>query len=285
MKVRSTEKGLGVMRVLYDHLKWLRNRRTPKTIKERVKLIETLNRYFCHTECDNLCDDSIDRYTTMRLKEITRGHSGRRMVNLELCALSAALNWAEKRGLLEVSGKIDLLPHRPAVPKTLSREDAQILIGELPSPFNTMTLLLYHAGLRLSECLHLTWDSVDTTNRKLYIKGKGGRERVVPMSQQVVEALSKVEGREGLVFPSHVTGQAWSDTTLARVIRKAQRRVGLPKAHPHLLRHSAATLLNENGIPIPVIQKFLGHAQISTTCRYIHVSDKQVKESVKEVFD
>jgi integrase/recombinase XerD len=244
-----------------------------------VKLVATLERYFCHTDCDSLCDYTIDRYTSMRLVEIVKGE-GRRMINLELCALSAALNWAEKRGMLEVSGKIEMLSYRPSVPKTLSKDEVGNLIQKMKEPFATMTLLLYHAGLRLSECLNLKWDCVDLPNQKLYIKGKGGRERVVPMSKQVTEALDRIGHREGLVFPSHVTGSAWNDTCLSKAIRRAQRGV-----HPHLLRHSAATLLNEGGTPIPVIQKFLGHAQISTTCRYIHVSDRQVKDSVKEAFD
>ncbi len=152
--------------------------------------------------------------------------------------------------------------------------------------------LLYATGLRVSELVSLPIRAARTKDRLLAVKGKGGRERLVPLTEKSKEAMLRYlalgEGRlkaSPWLFPSdsesgHMTRQAF-----ARDLKVLAAAAGLPTRliSPHVLRHAFASHLLQNGADLRVVQQLLGHADISTTQIYTHLPDERLKGLVRDL--
>ena len=152
--------------------------------------------------------------------------------------------------------------------------------------------MLFSTGLRVSELVYLNRDTVNLDRREFGIVGKGGKERVVFVSDTAADWLQRyLNARkdtfkplfirfQGKVDPQN-NGEAMRLTTrsIERIVEKYVKALGLPiKATPHTLRHSFATDLLINGADIRSVQEMLGHSNISTTQIYTHVTDKHLKD-------
>ncbi len=152
--------------------------------------------------------------------------------------------------------------------------------------------LIYGSGLRISECQSLTWIRLDFANCTVRTIGKGEKERAVPLTRTAVEWFSayKFKLEEVGRFPSpkapvflNEHGEAHNVRTLRRDIRNLLQSIGWEgKASPHVLRHSFATHLLENGADIMSVKEMLGHSSLATTQVYTHVSAERLKESFKK---
>jgi len=139
--------------------------------------------------------------------------------------------------------------------------------------------VLYSCGLRVSELVGLDWDHIQPQARALRVRGKGGKERVVPIGEVALEALgryrqawqSKQLGDRRAVF-LNARGGRLSARSVARIVsywaKKAKTRSAVS---PHSIRHSFATHLLGSGADLRSIQELLGHSRLSTTQRYTHV--------------
>lgn len=210
----------------------------------------------------------------------------------------------------------ELIPHDPArhiavpkaprpLPRSLSKEDVFRLLQGITNDSTPqgrrrwlLFELLYGTGIRATELVTLRLDqiSLDRTTHTirpyLLIAGKGGKERMVPMHDtcllalkaylEVRRAFGGSSGAESSpwLFPS--TGQAGHLTRqrLAQLLKETGAEAGLPPEHlsPHVLRHAFATHLLESGANIMVIQKLLGHTDISTTQIYTHVQTRHLAD-------
>ena len=151
--------------------------------------------------------------------------------------------------------------------------------------------LLYGAGLRISECASLTWASFNFAEELVRVWGKGSKERIVPLTKDSVEWLNKYKDFQSSkaipCFPKNFVfskdGEKPYDTRkLYSDIHNLLRSMGWEgKASPHVLRHTFATHLLENGANIMTVQKLLGHSNPNTTQVYTHVSAEKLKESLK----
>jgi len=149
--------------------------------------------------------------------------------------------------------------------------------------------LFYASGLRLSELGLLTLDKIDLDDGFVRVTGKGNKTRLVPVGKRAVDAIQLYLTRErpSLVkakTKSHVfisvRGGALSSERLREIVKQRAKNAGIEtKMYPHLLRHSFATHLLQNGADLRVIQEMLGHADISTTQIYTHVEQKQLKQA------
>jgi integrase/recombinase XerD len=187
------------------------------------------------------------------------------------------------------------LPRRPRrVPRTLSVGEATRLIeaadGPAPRALRDRALveLLYGAGLRVSEAVGLERAAVDLERRLVRVTGKGGKERIVPVGREAAEALRRYLAR-GRPFLERRTrpdlflnaqGGALTRAGAFLILRRLAAKAGLEpeRVHPHLLRHSFATHLLEGGADLRSVQEMLGHADLSTTEIYTHVSDRRRRE-------
>jgi integrase/recombinase XerD len=187
------------------------------------------------------------------------------------------------------------LPRRiRKLPRTLSPGEAERLIdaaaGTTPRALRDRALveLLYGAGLRVSEAVSLDRAGVDLDQRLVRTIGKGGKERVVPVGRQAVEALRRylARGRPHLdrrhrpeLF-LNAQGGPLTRAGAFLILRRLAAKAGLEpeRVHPHLLRHSFATHLLEGGADLRSVQEMLGHADLSTTELYTHVTDRRRRE-------
>jgi integrase/recombinase XerC len=147
--------------------------------------------------------------------------------------------------------------------------------------------LLYGSGLRVSEVAGLTIDRVDLVRGRVFVLGKGSKEREVPMSDPAVEAVRRwvSEGRDALGTGStslffNRKGRPIGQRDIRALVEGYSGRL-LPgrRVTPHTLRHSYATHLLEGGADIRAVQELLGHATVATTQRYTHVSRTRLFEA------
>ena len=141
-----------------------------------------------------------------------------------------------------------------------------------------MLELMYSSGLRVSELCEMTLQSLDLENGLLRVMGKGSKERIVPIGAKAVEAVERylavgrpklVKARTGSDLFLSQWGRALSRKTFWVMVKQCAKLAGIEKpVKPHLLRHSFATHLLNNGADLRVIQEMLGHSDISTTQIY-----------------
>ncbi len=181
------------------------------------------------------------------------------------------------------------------LPRTLSPSESERLIeaanGTTPRALRDRALveLMYGAGLRVSETVGLARTSVDIDARIVRVIGKGDKERIVPLGRPAADAVRRylALGRPHLdrrYRPDlflNARGGALTRAGAFLILRKLAAKAGLEPArvHPHLLRHSFATHLLEGGADLRSVQEMLGHADLSTTERYTHVSDRRRRET------
>lgn len=149
--------------------------------------------------------------------------------------------------------------------------------------------LLYSSGLRVSELVHLSLDDVDLQEQIVRVLGKGGKERLVPFGRSAKQYLenyliarqTKVASGESAVFINKF-GRRLSARSVERLIETLRRKAGLvSRVTPHTLRHSFATHLLDGGADLRSIQELLGHASLSTTQKYTHIT----LDRLMEVYD
>lgn len=164
------------------------------------------------------------------------------------------------------------------LPLVLSRADVEGLIRAVRNLKHKIILMtIYSAGLRLSEALHLAVGDVDPGRMVIHVRwGKGRRDRVVPLSPMLLAGLrqyQRASGRALWLFPGKHTHAPISCSVVQAVIRQARSSAGLSdRVTARTLRHSFATHLLDAGTDLRIIQTLLGHASLSSTEIYTHVS-------------
>ncbi|GAA0785911.1 site-specific tyrosine recombinase XerD [Roseibium denhamense] len=194
------------------------------------------------------------------------------------------------------------------LPKILSIEEVDRLIEQArletlkPQPSRakrlraqriyTLIEVLYATGLRVSELVALPVTAAMRDARLIEIKGKGGKERLVPLSHAAQGAMKEYVGLRSAedayenspwLFPSHGDSGHLTRQHFARELKELAASAGLDssKVSPHVLRHAFASHLLQNGADLRVVQQLLGHADISTTQIYTHVLDERLRELVE----
>jgi site-specific recombinase XerD len=186
--------------------------------------------------------------------------------------------------LVNILGQKDLaeekFPELPANP-TLPQVRARLLLE-----------LIYGSGLRISECQSLCWNHLQIKEKLVRVIGKGNKERIVPITDVLISWLEKfrtaeIEAGHAPTITSYVflseNGKPYDIRTLRNDIHDLLREIGWEgKASPHVLRHSFATHLLENGAEIMSVKEMLGHSNISTTQIYTHVNAERLKQAFKK---
>lgn len=188
-----------------------------------------------------------------------------------------------------------------ALPKTLTHAQVDALFEALDrnvsagkagaARLKTIVELLYGTGLRISELVSLKRKAIRGEPPLLHITGKGGRERIVPIGRAAVEALDqyfaqqpKAATASAYLFPSRgKTGHLSRVAVFLQLKALAQQAGIAPSAlSPHILRHAFATHLLDHGADLRALQDLLGHAQLSTTQIYTHVTTQRLKEAMAQ---
>lgn len=174
------------------------------------------------------------------------------------------------------------VPH--TLPDILSSEEVMALLDALGSvKYRAVVTTMYAAGLRISEACSLKPGDIDSQRMLIHVRlGKRGRDRFVMLSQKLLELLRvywTMARPPGIYLFMGVTKRGHVGPEAVRhALREAARRVGLHKrVTPHVLRHSFATHLLEDGADLRTIQVLLGHRSIRSTARYTHVSERHIR--------
>ena len=242
------------------------------------------------------------RTGTVRAYLVATGRSrSRRTLHNQMSGLRALYTFLRKRGQVEVNPFVGLsLPKldRP-LPKVLGPRQVKALLdapieawragqsAEFDAFRDSLALeLLYGGGLRVSELSGLKHRQVDRASGVARVTGKGGKERLCPLGPVALRCLAAFVDRFQLsadpdapVVPDR-RGRAMTPRAVQRMLKPHLARAGLPlDMTPHKLRHSYATHLLDNGADLRAVQELLGHANLSTTQIYTHVSIARLKEA------
>jgi integrase/recombinase XerC len=235
----------------------------------------------------------------------TRGNA-RRTIARRASALRRYFRWLRRAGLVDHDPTAGLsAPKGEArLPRVLRPDELRALIDEpardtrLGGPTapaaaavalrdTALLELLYGSGLRIAEATALDVDELGLTRARLVVRGKGGKQRTVPLSNPAVRSLGRwlADGRTEMVTELTPAGAVFLNARGRRLTPRDARRIVDRRAasptHPHALRHTFATHLLDGGADLRVVQELLGHSDVATTQRYTHVS----KERLRSVFD
>ena len=189
--------------------------------------------------------------------------------------------------------RISLEKNERIIERYLSLEEEQKLLLVTPAWIKEIILFAIHTGFRRSELLGLEWSDINwekgiLTVKQSLVRGimgtpKSGKIRHIPMARDVSETLADRRKIRGLVF-ERPTGEKCTHRVATNALRQICKRMGVRKTNWHLLRHTFASHMAMEGVPIPVVQQLLGHASINMTMRYAHLSPSKLNEAV-EVFE
>jgi len=237
--------------------------------------------------------------------ERQRGNAAlsRRTLHNRVSALRTFFRWLRRRKKLETSPLTGIvLPKLPkSLPKFLTEKQAGELLAMPRQAFEDGLIseaqylrdsaaleVLYGGGLRISELCGLTLGAVDFAAGTLRVLGKGGKTRVVPVGEVALEALEKLSAflgetsRSAPLFRGNA-GKPLSPGTLQKWLKKYLALAGLPMdITPHKLRHSCATHMLDHEADLRTVQEQLGHANLSTTQIYTHITLARLKSAYKK---
>ncbi len=204
------------------------------------------------------------------------GGRSRATVNRHRAALKAFFKWAQEEGHADHCPVSALPTQKPTdkLPEVVPAPMATTIIDQrvLTSRDKALLELLYSGGLRVSEAAGLDIEDCNFTDGIVKVLGKGRRERYCIIGTRASEAIQAyIKGRtSGPVFLNRF-GDRLTTRSMRRVVKAAGERCGVD-IHPHVLRHSFATHMLDNGADLRAIQELLGHVNINTTTRYTRVS-------------
>ncbi|HDQ03011.1 MAG TPA: site-specific tyrosine recombinase XerD [Deltaproteobacteria bacterium] len=243
----------------------------------------------------NLSEVKPEIITEYLIKVKSEGMSANSM-NRQLAALRGFYKYLlmEKEAEQTPLANIELAKVWMRLPDTLSREEMKIILaqpgGQSPAALRDTAMLeiLYATGIRVSELVNLTMSSINWQVGFLTVMGKGGKERIVPIGKTAYDctklytdkARSQLMGRKKteILFLNRFGNKFTRQGFWKMVIRYSQKAGLKKKVHPHTFRHSFASHLLEGGADLRTVQVMLGHADISTTQIYTHITRDRLKE-------
>lgn len=279
-----------------------------------LKTVENYDRYLSRflqiskvVKPEDITDDTVrqfrlwlNRQNGQAVRGIATGNMKKKTQNYYLIALRMFLKYLSKREIKSLAPeRIELAKVGERSLDLLSFEELMLLMRS-PKGNNLIDLrdkaimeLLFSTGLRVSELCNLKIDSVDLKKDEFSVRGKGDKIRVVFLSNEakgaITEYLKERKDMDDSLFIQYGKNAKNSNDlrltprSVERMIVKRALSVGIgKKVTPHVIRHSFATDLLSNGADIRSVQAMLGHASVSTTQIYTHVTDKQLREVHKK---
>ena len=277
---------------------------SPETVRAYSQHLEAYARWCERTGVDGLHPGARDlrRY----LAEMRAARYAPRTVAARLSALRSLFSWLAVQGV-EVSGSVEALT-TPKLPKPLphtvtARQMAALMAAPGPDTADglrdaAMLELFYATGARISELARLDVGDVDLDERSARLLGKGSKERIVPIHERAAAAVRAylADGRPALVAAARgrgfaagrdpllvsARGRAMDAAALRYRFDVLKRRAGIPAdITPHAMRHTFATDLLEGGADLRSVQELLGHASLSTTQLYTHLTPERLKAALR----
>jgi integrase/recombinase XerC len=282
---------------LFDFLRYLKNERnvSPHTERSYLSDLEQLFDYLGETNLSSIDHQTLRQFMAHLVKLKVKKSS----IARKLSAIRTFFHYLNRQGILENNpARLVSTPRREKrLPAVLTADDAQRLMdapgtqrpGKHDAELRDRAVLetLYSTGIRASELIGINQDDIDHNDRLIRIRGKGRKERIVPVGTKALDAIDAYLDRgkksdDNAALFTGPSGKRLTARTVQRILENYRKNLGLlQKASPHTLRHSFATHMLESGADLRAIQELLGHASLSTTQRYTHVN----LDSLMEVYD
>ena len=240
-------------------------------------------------------DDVISHLADLRKDGLTANS-----INRGLAAVRGFYKYLLREEIVDENpvANIELAKVWMRLPDTLSRNEMDLLLKQpdaktlLGIRDKAMLELLYATGIRVSELILLTVNSINWQVGYLITMGKGKKERIVPVNRTAIDCLHQyienirpqfLKGNTTNVLFMNRSGRGLSRQGFWKIVKKYVDKAGLQKkVHPHTFRHSFATHLLEGGADLRSVQVMLGHADISTTQIYTHITRERLKDIHKK---
>jgi integrase/recombinase XerD len=258
------------------------SKKSPYTLRNYLKanldLIE-----FSQKEPSNINVDDVKLFLAEKMQE----HSSSSVI-----MFLAAVRYAFNKNLgFDPTLKIDRPKPEKRIPAVLTKEETKKLLNSLVNKKSKLMLsLIYACGFRVSELVNLKINDINFVEKTGYIKqGKGKKDRLFNIPEFLIEDLKKQAEEQKNINHEYLfsgRGEKITERNIQKIVRLSARKVGIKKeVHTHTLRHSFATHLLENGVDIRKIQELLGHANLSTTQIYTHISSEELKKIKSPIDD
>jgi integrase/recombinase XerC len=244
---------------------------------------------------DDIAPDRVDQLAIRGFMAALLRRNRKSSVGRKLSAAKGFFRYLLRRGVIARDPTAGLATPKKEqqLPVHLTVDDMFRLLeappSDTPAGLRDRALLevLYSCGLRVSELIGLDWPDIDASLELVRVRGKGGKERLVPIGRKALAALAAYRGGLAALCPRRLRddkavylnrrGSRLTTRSVARMVERYVVVSGLAtKASPHALRHSFATHLLNAGADLRAIQELLGHATLSTTQKYTHVNLDQL---------
>ena len=282
-----------------EYMRYERNR-SPRTVQEYEDDLRMFESFF-KAKDSQISWESVDSDLIRDWLEsmMDSGHAAT-SVNRRLSALRSLFRFALSRHLVEKDPAHVIVGPKNSkpLPAFVREQDMnRLLDGEEMWQDNfedlrarTIIILLYHTGVRVSELTGMDVSSLDMYDSYIKVRGKGNKERVVPFGEELKAGLEKylvaresfAGMKDGPLFVDDRLRRMSPDQVRAIVKNNLSKVTTQKKRSPHVLRHSFATAMLNNGAGIESVKKLLGHAKISTTEIYTHTTFEQLKRVYKQ---
>lgn len=263
------------------------NKYSEKKAKQHI-LSASLIPFFGKMPVGKITTQHVEQYKAQQIKTgVSNKTINNRLTVLNKCLVTAN-DWLK----LEVAPpKVKKLKCPPVKTDYLSQEECALLLSHADGILHELLVTTLRTGMRQGELKGLQWEAINWQNRTLTVSHswndemkvlespKSNRERVIPLSSEVYEILSKRRKVTGFVFLD-TDGEPFSEQRLNPRLATLCEKVGLRRITWHKLRHTFATHLTMMGVAPNTVQMLLGHATIATTMRYAHVPSSSLREAI-----
>lgn len=271
-------------------LEWYQHEALPRTWQDvrsviSVHIVPKLGRY----RPDQLAQSVLDGFRN----ELIAGGATPRTVNKILSYLSAIIKWGVRTGQCKAPpGQMPRFSRKrtQAEPKqALNAAMVDALYAAIEPEYRLLFLLMVDHGLRREEAMHLRFEDIDLQHKVISVLGKGNKRRIVPFmserfEQELTTAMQRQGRKRGPVAVNPETSRPYYD--IRKALLRAAIACGVPPFGHHVLRHTFASRLAENGIPPYVLQRLMGHESQSTTSKiYVHIGGDFVATEARKFRD
>lgn len=245
---------------------------SPTTVKNYTTWLNTISSFNQEKPLEKINYETVNNF----ISHMKKNSCDPKTINLHLIVLRLFLKYCNLRGVATIlPDKIKSLPVNDkelVIPR--ESEIKKIFNIELPDREKALIELLFSTGLRIKELKQLRIENIEWEKKSITILGKGGRVRLVFLSERAIMAAKKhiADRTSGFLFKESIR-------TLQRIITSLTKKAGIKsRVTCHMIRHIFATDLLKNGADIYDVKKFLGHSNVATTERYLHVTNEDLAE-------
>ena len=260
-------------------------RYSPHTVRAYTSYFGEFQRYFAGRDLRYIRTVEINAYIVHLID--TRGISSCQQ-NLRINAIK--FYYEKVLGKARQCYEVKRAKREKTLPDVLSKAEIKAILAvtETDIRMYCMFSLLYSAGLRISELLALKPDDINVSRMLIRVRqGKGSKDRYTLLSKPLVAKLSRYRREykpQEWMFERH-KGEPFTESIVSKQLKEAAKEAGITKrVYPHLLRHSFATHLIEQGTDLKIVKELLGHKQLKTTEQYVHIADT-FKSSIRTPLD